>query len=354
MLPNLCSDYIYPKKNEIGQIPAEAYKDKDRTELCLADIQLVQVSPKINQFKYLKVCHLTKNHLRALPEEFFELTCLQSLDASNNLFCEISKRINRLTQLNHLNFSNNKIRQLPIEIGQLTNLNSLTLSDNHLQYLPDEIGGLENLRELYLAGNQIVVLPHGIKGLRQLENLHLKANLLTTLPREISCLQQLVALTLTQNRLNNLPFELGYLKNLKKLFLKRNPFLLDLPYSLLQWRRTMKLRLDAARMRQRLYEEIPGRFPTLVELAAARVFPRLSQIQPQVLPRELFEYLRNSDNSYLCKTCERSGRSSELHFGDPSKIVRRWSKWFNNRRMVLPFSFQHCLPCYRHITLSIE
>lgn len=349
MIPALCHGFS-SEDNEKGHIPQVAFENQERIEICLADIQLTHLPPTINLFKFLKVCHLTKNQLRTLPDEFFDLQCLESLDASVNYFRIISNKINRLTRLININFSHNEIVELPAELCLLTNLRTITFNQNRLRYLPDEIGQLVKLKEFYLAHNLLSCLPPGIGRLSSLENLHLKANLLTTLPREIGLLQQLITLSLTQNRLRQLPVEIGYLKNLNKLFVKQNPYLLELPYTMLQWRRTTKVRFDLLRLNNRLYTELPCSFPSLVQLAAARVFPMLRQINPQVLPRDLLIYLYDSNNRYICKTCVRMGRLTEVHFGEPAKIVRRWSKWFGGRRWILPFGFEYCLPCFRQQT----
>jgi len=105
-------------------------------------------------------------------------------------------------------------------------------------------------------------------------------------------------------------------------------------------------------MRNQYYQEYSCELPTLVELAAARVFKMLPQIKPDCLPTTLIEYLKDSRNSYICNTCERSGKQSDVHFGKPALLIYRLSKRFNNRGLVLPFSFQHCLPCFLERTVE--
>lgn len=350
MMPNLCSDYFYSEIDEQGLVPKEALQDKKRQQICLSNIQLTYITPLICELKYLKVCHLASNHLKELPNEFFDLQCLEHLDVSRNQFIAISHWINRLNQLVLLDFSFNEISTLPDELCQLPSLRILKLSTNRLVHLSEQICKLTNLRELRLRDNQLACLPHSIGGLTALEILQLKHNQLSTLPREVGQLRKLEWLNLSQNALKELPQELGLIKSIKYLSLKHNLRLLELPYTMIQWRRTVVVKLEDQTMRNQLNRKTPMRLQTLRELVASRVFSMLSQVNLGIIPQDILDYLRDRNASFYCRTCDRHGEKVVWHFGEPAKIVRRWAKLFNNQRLILPFGFHYCQRCYQKAT----
>ncbi|MBL8009104.1 MAG: leucine-rich repeat domain-containing protein [Flavobacteriales bacterium] len=114
-----------------------------------------------------------------------------------------------------LDLSKQKLKAVPEELRRLPNLNALDLGRNKLKELPAWFTDLANLQELTLSGNKLVDFPKVICGLRHLKRLDMSRNALTGLPACLGRLQELTSLDLWSNDLATFPEELDQLEALR-------------------------------------------------------------------------------------------------------------------------------------------
>ncbi|HMU77228.1 MAG: leucine-rich repeat domain-containing protein [Bacteroidetes bacterium] len=108
---------------------------------------------------------LSKQKLKEIPPQVFELTQLRELNVSRNHLTELPEQIYKLNNLQRLYANNNKLTALPQRIGTLKNLQTLTLDRNRIEVLPPEMGMLHNLEVLSLWDNELSEIPDEIKSL---------------------------------------------------------------------------------------------------------------------------------------------------------------------------------------------
>ena len=118
-------------------------------------------------------------------------------------------------QVYRLDLSKQKLKAVPEELRRLPNLNALDLGRNKLKELPPWFTDLANLQELTLSGNKLVDFPEVICGLRHLKRLDMSRNALTGLPACLGRLKELTSLDLWSNDLATFPEELEGLEALR-------------------------------------------------------------------------------------------------------------------------------------------
>ncbi|HMQ77296.1 MAG TPA: leucine-rich repeat domain-containing protein [Flavobacteriales bacterium] len=118
-------------------------------------------------------------------------------------------------QVHRLDLSKQKLKAVPEELRRLPNLNALDLGRNKLKELPPWFTDLANLQELTLSGNKLVDFPEVICGLRHLKRLDMSRNALTGLPTCLGRLKELTSLDLWSNDLATFPEELEGLEALR-------------------------------------------------------------------------------------------------------------------------------------------
>ena len=114
-----------------------------------------------------------------------------------------------------LDLSKQKLKAVPEELRRLPNLNALDLGRNKLKELPPWFTDLTNLQELTLSGNKLMDFPEVICGLRHLKRLDMSRNALTGLPACMGRLKELTSLDLWSNDLATFPEELEGLEALR-------------------------------------------------------------------------------------------------------------------------------------------
>lgn len=119
---------------------------------------------------------LTKQKIKELPAELYELKDLHELILDRNKLKEIPVDINKLQQLQRLSISKNELKSFPPAICNLRNLTRLDLSDNLIDEIPDEIHRLYKLEELILWSNVIGYYPTTLMRLDNLKVLDLLHN----------------------------------------------------------------------------------------------------------------------------------------------------------------------------------
>ncbi|MFE8597786.1 leucine-rich repeat domain-containing protein [Archangium violaceum] len=115
---------------------------------------------------------LAQKKLKAIPEEIFSLTGLESLTLDTNDIAEISPRIGELQALKSLSLESLPLKTLPVELCRLPALKKLSLRYcNNLSRLPDAFGELESLEELYLDAMALEGFPEVLTRLPRLKKL---------------------------------------------------------------------------------------------------------------------------------------------------------------------------------------
>ncbi|MFP2924641.1 leucine-rich repeat domain-containing protein [Pyxidicoccus sp. 3LG] len=115
---------------------------------------------------------LSLKELKAIPEEVFSLTWLESLTLDSNDIAELSPRIGELRELRVLSLESLPLKTLPVELCRLPALKKLSLRYcNNLTRLPDEFGELESLEELYLDAMSLEGFPEVLTRLPRLKKL---------------------------------------------------------------------------------------------------------------------------------------------------------------------------------------
>ncbi|KAG7400963.1 hypothetical protein PHYBOEH_003553 [Phytophthora boehmeriae] len=180
--------------------------------------------------------NLSNRELRAFPTEIFRLyedldederswecASLVNLDLSYNEIETIPDQIESLKYLLKFKMRHNRLQKLPNCFWNLETLTSLDLSNNQLEgRLPQQLGTLNKLRELGLEGNKLTELPESIGDLRHLEILKVDSNQLRTLPSTIGNLGELKTLSAHSNQIAELPVSFGSLTSLLTVDFKKN------------------------------------------------------------------------------------------------------------------------------------
>jgi hypothetical protein len=100
-----------------------------------------------------------------LPEDVFALGELRSINAVGKGLLELSPRIAEFAFLRKLELALNSLSSLPMALAQLDELEELDLADNQLSTVIGVLGNMPALRYCWLAGNPIA--PEEIDQLRR-------------------------------------------------------------------------------------------------------------------------------------------------------------------------------------------
>lgn len=120
-------------KTTINNIMAK-FKHDDQLwySLDLSNLQLLNLSSSLFNYKFLTRLYLNGNGLMHLPKEIKQLNNLRVLDLSNNKITIIPSELGFCFKLKYLYLFNNQINQLPWELGNLYNLQFLGIEGNPL------------------------------------------------------------------------------------------------------------------------------------------------------------------------------------------------------------------------------
>ncbi|XP_046693769.1 leucine-rich repeat-containing protein 58a [Silurus meridionalis] len=197
---------------------------KQINQLYLAYNSLAFFPTSVSWFSNLEFLDMSNNALTVFPEDILQLTKLKSLVAKNNQLDEASfpKQFGSMP-IETLNFSGNRFKEIPNQFLELSRLQSLSMGGNRLKSIPAEIGNLTRLQMLYLGGNLISFIPPELANLRYLRYLVLCDNCIQSVPPQLYRLHSLLSLSLHNNLLTFLPREILSLVHLQELSLRGNP-----------------------------------------------------------------------------------------------------------------------------------
>lgn len=111
-----------------------------------------------------------------IPDEFWELTDLQTVSLYRSNIKSLSPNISNLTNVSKLILTACKFETFPVEICSLSNLEMLKVNEFKFTEIPKEIGNLTKLETLILTYNQIEILPDEINKLTKLKILNVSNN----------------------------------------------------------------------------------------------------------------------------------------------------------------------------------
>ena len=141
-------------------------------------------SVKPNRYLTLTKISLAQLNLTFFPEGLVQLSCLASLDISQNPIKSLPASIKNLVSLRDLKISHMELDELPIELFYLSNLVKLYLQFNNLHYLPIEFGLLNKLEKLNLSYNILQTLPCSFTNLTRLKKFLYEGNPLVGFPKD--------------------------------------------------------------------------------------------------------------------------------------------------------------------------
>ncbi len=197
-----------------------------------------------------------------LAPEIGNLTALETLILSGNIYGTLPSTLSNLTKLKYLSIYNgngNLSGPLPVNIGNLKNLEFLSLYNVASGIIPPSIGELTQLKFFRLQSGKLSgSLPESVSNLTKLVEINLSDNQLSgKLPENIGNLKELTSLSLVNNQFAGpLPKSIGRLSNLLLLEIQNNQFSGEIPDSLKNWKNI--IRIDVSN------NQFSGSFPTSI------------------------------------------------------------------------------------------
>ena len=249
-------------------------------DLYLNNNLLKELPPVISFFQCVETLDLSSNCLKSLSEDICKLLNLKNLIVKDNLLEDTSlpKDFVNLTKLEIVNFSGNLFTQFPFQLLDLRLAREIYLGNNKIHTLPRTYSELQRLEILYLGGNQIKIIPEEMSQLKSLTSLNLSANQISHLPSNMAKLKMIRNLALHGNNLTTLPVELLKL-NLRELSLRNNPLV------------------------NRFAKEFTYNVPSLLELSGRVIRIKNIPFDNHQLPHDLVQYL-NSAQCCLNPKCK--------------------------------------------------
>ncbi|KAG8373580.1 hypothetical protein BUALT_Bualt11G0039200 [Buddleja alternifolia] len=179
--------------------------------------QIEWIPDSIGKLSCLITLDLSENRIVMLPDSIGGLSSLKTLDLHGNTISELPESIGNLLNLLHLNLRGNQLNSLPSTIAKLVRLQDLDLSSNGFLVLPETIGSLVNLKKLNVETNDIEEIPHAIGRCTSLKELHADYNRLKALPEAVGRIGSLEILTVHYNNIKQLPTTMASLTSLREL-----------------------------------------------------------------------------------------------------------------------------------------
>ncbi|KAL2348714.1 hypothetical protein Fmac_002714 [Flemingia macrophylla] len=198
----------------------EVSAKKGTRELKLQNKLMDQVDwlpDSIGKLSCLVTLDLSENRIVALPATIGGLSSLTRLELHSNRITELPDSVGNLLSLVYLDLRGNQLTLLPASFSRLVRLEELDLSSNQLSALPDSIGSLVSLKILNVETNDIDELPHSIGNCSSLRELRADYNRLKALPEAVGKIQSLEILSVRYNNIKQLPTTVSSLTNLKEL-----------------------------------------------------------------------------------------------------------------------------------------
>ncbi|CAI8609862.1 unnamed protein product [Vicia faba] len=272
---------------------------------------------------------LSRQHLKALPEAFCQISSLVVLNLSTNQLLLIPDTISGLQNLEELNISTNILKSLPDSIGFLHKLKILNVSGNKLTSLPDSISQCRSLVELDASFNSLSYLPTNIGfELQNLQKLLISLNKIRSLPSSVCEMKSLRYLDAHFNELHGLPNAIGKLTSLEILNLSSNfSDLQELPETFSDL--TSLKELDLSNNQIHALPDTFGGLDSLIKL-------NLDQNPIELPPMEIVNEGVEAIKSYMAKRLiellaeEERKKTTELQEQGEGAWLTRSASWLKN------------------------
>lgn len=238
------------------------------------------------------------------PSNLLTLQSITNLCLSDLDLVELPDELKKITQLQNLELKHNSLTELPAWIEEFKELQGLMVAENKLSFLPESISELKKLILLNVCDNQLVALPSSIGELKELRVLILGANKLTTLPASIGELSSLSDLLISNNQLTELPWEIGQLTYLLVLRIDSNPDLHELPQSI------QNIQLETLRCDEALAETIS--YPSKIVVSTPSQSMSLLAIYTSSTPMEVWGNLPHNEFINACMSYHQQQSAIEV------------------------------------------
>lgn len=163
-----------------------------------------ELPASIYQFKQLSSLNISGGNLKAIGDEFLDLTNLSYLYLSNlNQFSTLPQSFNKLSKLTHIQLYLDQLNTFP-SLDNCQQMKWLVISNSQLKSFPKTICQLVNLELLSISHNQFTEIPSDIKNLEGLKTLKLYKNPWKYLPEEILQLSRLKEFEIDKTEVENM------------------------------------------------------------------------------------------------------------------------------------------------------
>uniref|UniRef100_A0A1J3J635 Plant intracellular Ras-group-related LRR protein 2 n=1 Tax=Noccaea caerulescens TaxID=107243 RepID=A0A1J3J635_NOCCA len=285
--------------------------------------KVVAVLKAAESGEVLERIDLSGQELKLLPEAFWKIVGLVSLNLSCNNLTFIPDAISKLKKLEELDVSSNSLESLPDSIGLLLNLRILNVTANNLTTLPESIAHCRLLVELDASFNNLTSLPVNIGyGLQNLERLSIQLNKLRYFPTSISEMRSLKYLDVHMNEIHGIPNSIGRLTKLEVLNLSSNfNNLMSVPDAITDLTNLRELDLSNNQI-----QAIPDAFYRLKKLEKLNLDQNPLEIPSQEVAKQgaeaVREFMRKRWVDIMAMEEQRMGVEAERH-GDGTG----WVSW---------------------------
>ncbi|WMI65078.1 leucine-rich repeat protein [Aestuariibaculum sp. YM273] len=253
-------------KDENGNV-IELNMQADNRAWIFRDMSLF---PALQSLVHLKKLNLSGDGFYTFPPVITsKYLDLEVLNFSNNAISSIPENFGNLTKLDTLKINNNQdskvLNALPDSFGNLTKLRYLDLNGMGISHMPESFSNLISLNYLELQGNEITKLPENFGNLKNLETFR-GPGLLQNIPNSFSNLENLKFCFFFINSGNAvLPDDFGNLKKLETLWLFGN--YQNLPDSFADLISLKDLEITGGSV----INELPDNFGNLINLEKVRI-----------------------------------------------------------------------------------
>lgn len=210
----------------IRAIPDEIWQLTELESLTIINRNLGHIAEGIGQLKQLKYLNI-QSKLAEFPvgiTQLHQLAELKLFISNDDFFNTVPAEVAQLTQLKELTFTSLS-GSFPVNFCHIASLERIDLGYSNFEDFPEEITKLENLKALKLNFNENLNLSglfgklHKISSLKTLDLSFCKLNIL---PNEIALLDQVEQLNLSGCHLHSLPAHIEDMVSLKYLDLSHN------------------------------------------------------------------------------------------------------------------------------------
>ncbi|KAK1287165.1 Protein STRUBBELIG-RECEPTOR FAMILY 7 [Acorus calamus] len=176
------SEEWYPNGSHFGQFT-------ELEELYLSSNGIAGwVDPQgFKNMQNLEKLGLAENHIKRVDPWISNITSLQMIDLSSNMFKGFLSGFWCMQNLEELYLDSNDIKRVDPSISNITSLKVIDLTYTKIKEVPSGFWGMQNLQYLSLAGNYIKRVHPSISNITSLQYLDLSSNMIKEFSSEYRC-----------------------------------------------------------------------------------------------------------------------------------------------------------------------